>query len=431
MSIYLYGGYGNFKLLKVEFRSRKSGHEYVHTITLDNNELVTEDNVEVWSRYLEGKIASLVTPEAMQSDEYQQIAERFRVEEERNAKWQAGAAERAKREKHRKQLRRTNTLGFIPDGLTVDYVEEYGRYVENAIQWNPEDSDDFLYQLRSLERMAVKCAARCMENRRPDAAWEQTYAVCLGIPKWKSRKDLQVYFNQYKPRLRKFVKSMYTSLVDAAIAWNHAEKLAETNRLVVMQAKEYVDWGMAEKKMLELQRSITISGKPIEVERTPSRMEQYQITQEKLRKEAEERRKAEEEAERNSLIPVNRSLEKALFIDRSLNWECSFIGYGIDEQGKQVDALLDAGMTHDAIVLFLQIVKYMCKHFISEEHWCMFDDVYDPDYSCELILGSLNKAAHAGNLSTSDKEYFHKAWEEIQAMEACQQYGIANYKIEF
>lgn len=218
MSIYLYGGYGNFKLLKVEFRSRKGGHEYVHTITLDNNELISEDNVEVWSRYLEGKIASLVTPEAMQSDEYQQIAERFRIEEE---------------------------------------------------------------------------------------------------------------------------------------------------------------------------------------------------------------------AERNSLIPVNKSLEKALFIDRSLDWECSLIGYGIDEQGKQVDALLGAGMTHDAIVLFLQIVKYMCKHFISEEHWCMFDDVYDPDYSCELILGSLNKAAHAGNLSVSDKEYFHKAWEEIQAMEACQQYGIANYKIEF
>jgi len=31
----------------------------------------------------------------------------------------------------------------------------------------------------------------------------------------------------------------------------------------------------------------------------------------------------------------------------------------------------------------------------------------------------------------SDKEYFHEAWREIQAMEACQQYGIANYKVEF
>lgn len=431
MATYLYGGYGNFKLLKVEFRSRKGEHEHVHTVTLDNNELISEANVEVWARYLEEKIASLVTPEAMQSDEYQQTAERFRVAEEREAKWRAGAAERARREKHRKQLGRTHTLGFIPDGLTVDYVEEYGRYAENAIQWNPEDSDDFLYQLRSLERMAVKCVARCMENHRPDAAWEQAYAVCLGIPRWKSRKELQVYFDQYKPRLRKFVKSIYTSLADAAIAWNHADKLAETNRLIAAQANEYASWGMTAKKMLDLQRNATISGKPIEVERTPSKMEQYQINQEKLRKEAEARRKAEEEAERNSLIPANKSLEKALFIDRRLNWECSFIGYGIDEQGKQVDALLDAGMTHDAIVLFLQIVKYMCKHFISEEHWCMFDDMYDPDYSCELILESLNKAAHAGHLSVSDKEYFHRAWDEIQAMEACQQYGIANYKIGF
>lgn len=431
MAIYIYGSYDNFKLLKLEIRSRKGGHEYVHAITLDNQELVSEDNVEVWARYLEGKIASLVTPEAMQSKEFQQIVERFRVEEERETKWQAGAAERARREKHRKQLGRTNTLGFIPDGLTANYIEEYGRYVERAIQWNPEDADDFLYQLRSLERMAMKCVARCIENHRPDAAWEQAYAVCIGIPKWKARKDLQAYFNQYKPRLRKFIKSVYASLTDAALAWNHAEKLSATNRLISMQSNEYVDWGMTEKKMLELQKDVVISGNPIAVKRIPSRMEQYQLYQEELRKKAEEKRKAEEEAERNSLIPANKSLEKALFIDRSLDWECSYIGHGIDAQGKQVDALLDAGMSHDAIILFLQIVKYMCKHFISEEHWCMFDDMYDPDYSCELISRSLNKAARAGKLSALDKEYFHEAWKEIQNMEACQQYGIANYKIEF
>lgn len=431
MSTYIYGSYDTFKLLKIEFRSRKGGHEYVHAVTLDNNELVSEDNVEVWSRYLEGKIASLVTPEAMQTNEFQQISERLRAEEEREAKWLAGAADRAKREKHRKQLRRTNTLGFIPDGLTVNYVEEYGRYVESAIQWNPEDSDDFLYQLRSLERMVVKCVARCVEKHRPDAAWDQAFAVCLGIPKWKSRKNLQIYFSKYKPRLRKFVKSMFAGLSDAAIAWNHTGKLAETNQLIAAQSDEYVDWGMTSQKMLELQKDAIISGEPMEVERTPSKMEQEQLAKENLRKEAEKKRQMEEEAERNSLIPANKSLERVLFINRRLNWECSNIGYGIDEQGKQVDVLLDAGLTHDAIILFLQIVKYMCKHFISEEHWSMFDDMYDPDYSCDLILRSLNKASHEGKLSASDKEYFHKAWNEIQAMEACQQYGIANYKVEF
>ena len=222
MSTYIYGSYEDYKVLKVVIRSRKGNNEYVHTVVLDKNELVTEENTEVWSRYLTQKIESLVTPEAMKSSEFQKIKENVKVEMEREEKWKAGAAEREKRERHRKQLRRTPTLGFVPDGLTTDYSAEYGRYVEYAIEWTPDDSDDFLYQLRSLERMCTKCVQRCLENKRPDAAFAQSLEVCRHLPIWKSRKDLSCYFDKYLPRLRKFVKAVYQGMIDSAIAWNHA-----------------------------------------------------------------------------------------------------------------------------------------------------------------------------------------------------------------
>lgn len=418
------------KHIGIELYYIKDGCRYMMGCNIDANPLITSENNEAWARYLRDKLSTLVTEEAMQSPEFQKIeadiAERIRHEKE----WAAGAAERERKERHRKKLGRTQSLGFIPLGLTVDYSVEYGTYVDKAITWTPEDADDFLFQLRSLERMAVKCAARCVGNHRPDAAYAQAYEVCRKIPEWKSRKELQGYFNQYKPRLRKFLNVIFKGLTDSAIAWNHANKLKEANSLIASQAGEYSDWGMTSKKLLSLQSDAVIIGEPVIVERTPNKEEQYQIYWEKQRKEEEARRKAEEEAERKSLIPANKSLEKALFIDCRLNWECSFIGYAIDKQAKQVDALLAAGMSHDALVLFLQIVKYMCKHFVSDEHWTMYDDMYDPDYSCELIADSLNKAGKAGKLSAPDISYFHKAWSEIQAMEACQNYGIADYKFD-
>ena len=273
------------KHIGLELYYIKNGCRYMMGCNIDANPLITSENNEAWARYLRDKLSTLVTEEAMRSPEFQKIeadiAERIRHEKE----WAAGAAERERKERHRK-------------------------------------------------------------------------------------------------------------------------------------------------KLLSLQSDAVIIGEPVIVERTPNKEEQYQIYREKRRKEEEARRKAEEEAERNSLIPANKSLEKALFIDCRLNWECSFIGYAIDKQAKQVDALLAAGMSHDALVLFLQIVKYMCKHFVSDEHWTMYDDMYDPDYSCELIADSLNKAGKAGKLSATDISYFHKAWSEIQAMEACQSYGIADYKFD-
>jgi hypothetical protein len=81
-----------------------------------------------------------------------------------------------------------------------------------------------------------------------------------------------------------------------------------------------------------------------------------------------------------------------------------------------------------AILLFLQTVKSICRHFISDEHWCYFDDIYDPNDSCDLLLKIIKSAHAAGLIPQSDMDFLHEAWKEIEAMEAHWNYGIANYK---
>jgi len=73
----------------------------------------------------------------------------------------------------------------------------------------------------------------------------------------------------------------------------------------------------------------------------------------------------------------------------------------------------------------------MCRHFISDEHWCYFDDIYDSDDSCELFLKIIKSANAAGLIPLSDIDFFKEAWKEIEAMEAHWNYGIANGDVGF
>ena len=431
MTTYLYGTYSDFERLVIDIKSKQDGDVHVSYLKLDDNDLVTPQNAEVWARYLHRKLKELVTKEAMESVEFQKIAESIQEQKRRHDEWVAGEPERRRRANHKKELRRTPPLGYIPDGLHADYGKEYGFYIDSIINWTPEDNEEFLYQIRSFERMATKYVQRCIENGRPDAAYAQTAEILRSLPRWEQREEMAEFFSRYKTRLRKLVKTVCTAMIESAIAWNNQEKLIEANALFEGFQSEFVAWGMKTKTMLEMQHTPDIGGEPITIERKPSKQEQYEIYLAEQRRRAEERRKAEEEAEKHSLIPLNQYIEKTIFTRNNVDWECTTIGREVYSLDREVKKYIERGQAHEALLLFLQIVKSMCRHFISDEHWGMFDDVYDPEYSCNSIVDTLNNAYRQGKFTQSDLDFFHEAWKEIVKMEAVWNYGIGNFKFEF
>ena len=431
MTIYLYGQYSDFEKLIIDIKSKQDGDVHVSYVKLDDNALVTPQNAEVWARYLHRKLGDLITKGAMESEDFQKIAESIQEQKRRHDDWVAREPERKRRANHKKELRRTPSLGFIPDGLHADYAKEYGFYIDSAIKWTPEDNEEFLYQIRSFERMVTKCVQRCIEQGKPDAAYAQAAEVLRSLPRWKQREEMAEFFDHYKPRLRKLVKTVCMAMMDSAISWNNQEKLIEANALIEGFQGEFVAWGLKPKAMLVLQHAPDIEGEPIAIERKPSKQEQYEIYLAEQRRKAEEKRKAEEEAERHSLIPLNQYIEKTIFTRDNVDWECTTIGREISSLDREVEKYIERGQMHEALLLFLQIVKSMCRHFISDEHWNMFDDVYDPEYSCMRIVDTLNTAYRRGKFSQEDLEFFHEAWKEIENMEAVWTYGMANFKFEF
>lgn len=430
MAIYLYGQYNDFDKLVIDFKSKHGGDIHVSYLKLDDNPLVTHQNAEAWVRYLHRRIKELITPEAMQSEEFRAIREALEEQKRRHDEWVAGEPERRRREAHRKELRRTPSLGFIPEGLNIDYAKEYGRYIDSAIQWTPEDNDDFLYQIRSLERMVTKCANRCIEQQRPDAAYVQAAEVLRSLPKWRQREEMVNFFIHYKLRLRKLVKTVCQAMTKSAVAWNNQEKLLEANALIEAFQSEFVSWGIKRMTMLDLRFDANIAGEPIIIERKPNKAELYEIERARRKAKEEARCKAEEEAEKRSLIPLNQYIEMTIFSRDNIDWECTTIGREINTLGQEVKKYLDRGQTHDALLLFLQIVKSMCRHYIKDEHYNYFDDMYDPDYSCMYMVDTLNDAYVKGRFSQYDLDFFHQAWKEIEQTEAYNE-GIADYKFKF
>lgn len=401
------------------------------SVALENNPLVTEENVEVWANYLKEKLPGLINKKAMESDAFRQVEEKVKSRYKEELHWK----EREKVAKHRDELRKIPKLGYIPVGLTVDYNEWYDYYITSAIEWTPNDADDFLYQVRTLEKMMTKNIDKCLEAQSPDAAYAQASLLCQHLPSWKVRKELGTYFGQYKPRLRKLVKISYKAMVDSTVAWNNQTALSEATEIITAHSTLYTDWELKPTALQSLVPDIILTDAPIHIDRVPSKAEQTEIRIQHMRKEMEANHQAtleaEQEAEKHSLIPLNDDIEQ-LFSPDHIDWECTRIGHDIyDWVGKEMKLQFAIGDSHAAILLFLQTVKSMCRHFISDEHRCYFDDIYDPDDSCDLLL-KIIKSAHAGGLiPQSDIDFFHEAWKEIEAMEACWNYGIASYDMKF
>lgn len=88
------------------------------------------------------------------------------------------------------------------------------------------------------------------------------------------------------------------------------------------------------------------------------------------------------------LFPVNQSIE-AIFAPTNLDEDCSRIGQLMTPVENAIDQDLCDGQYENAVQMFLRLVDSMCYHFVADEHWCWFDDMYDPGYALDLCWGGI------------------------------------------
>lgn len=403
--------------LGLEIKAKNTVGFRYREICLDASPLVTEDNAEVWSRFLAKRIPDLISEEAMLSDDFKAFEREYAVEKQKAINEEIRLQKRIETDAYRKKLGRKQ-LGYIPEGLKIDYSKFYGDHAEKAFKWQPNDADDFMFQVRSLERLCQASATRCIDNGRPDAAYIQAYEVCRRLPAWMSSRECKTYLAAHRNRLRKTVAQCYSGAVNAALAWNNAERLKEINTLIQSHCTQYGILGLKSESIMDLCGKENIVGTPIEIKRKPNIHEYW----EQLDQERYERERLAQEAERKSLIPLNDDYERNIF--EGFRYDCDFIAVLMESEERKIHELCDNKQFAEAALKLMQLTKSMCRHFVSDEHYNYFDDLYAPEYVVNDLVRYFNDLIHRGILPDDVKSYLNSASVEIMASEAANEYGV-------
>lgn len=275
-----------------------------------------------------------------------------------------------------------------------------------------------------MNRWQDKSVPQVIEMGRPDAAYAIAIELCRHIRLFLNRDDLQGYIQENKPRIKKMIVGSFSALVSSVKAWNNEEKRLYVNNFIFEQSKQYADFKGLQKTLIQMMISEPFIGEPIQVTREMSDEEAYQARQEQRRKEFEERVRMAEGREAKSLIPLNQNYESIIFNRRNVTWDLTIIDIQVSREAKLIKTLAQIGDYMTAATNFLQLTKSMCKHFIEDEHYNYFDDLYAPEYTIHDLVDYFNRLITQGKLPEDVKNYLHKRWAEIQTYEACTDYGL-------
>ena len=122
------------------------------------------------------------------------------------------------------------------------------------------------------------------------------------------------------------------------------------------------------------------------------------------------------------LSPLKREIE-LLFDPRNIDMECNMIYNLLITYEKKIKEDMSKGNHHKAFETFLEILESLSYHFVKDEHFCYFDDMYCPDYTCSDILKSIIAEIKSGKVTIEDVAYFDAGMSKIAQMESYEDYG--------
>ena len=143
-----------------------------------------------------------------------------------------------------------------------------------------------------------------------------------------------------------------------------------------------------------------------------------------LAKVQEEKRKREEYERREKELRIRHADERR----RRSSMErpkITYIPKGLTvDYTEEYERLAEQGDYQEAALRFMQMTKSMCRHFVEDEHYNYFDDMYSPEYAIDDLIDLFVGLDKDGKLPIETKEYLGKAWLEIKDTECFQNYGL-------
>ena len=123
------------------------------------------------------------------------------------------------------------------------------------------------------------------------------------------------------------------------------------------------------------------------------------------------------------LTPLKAEIE-AIFNERNIDDDCDTIASLLSPYRKMVRESLSQGNYADAVTILLEILESLTYHFVEDEHYNYFDDMYSPDYVYQDMMEAIINAIKNGNFPATELQRLKDELEKLKHTEAYEDYGV-------
>ena len=118
-------------------------------------------------------------------------------------------------------------------------------------------------------------------------------------------------------------------------------------------------------------------------------------------------------------IPLKAEIE-AIFNERNIDDDCDTIARLLTPYREA----LNQDNYADVVTILLEVLGSLTYHFVEDEHYDYFDDMYSPDYVCQDILEAIINAIKSGNFPAEKFYRLKDVLEKLKHTEAYEDYGV-------
>lgn len=121
--------------------------------------------------------------------------------------------------------------------------------------------------------------------------------------------------------------------------------------------------------------------------------------------------------------PLKAEIE-AIFSESNIDDDCDTIASLFSPYREAVRESLSRGKYAKAVTILLEVLESLTYHFVKDEHYDYFDDMYSPDYVCQDMMEAVINAIKCGNLSAEELKRLKEGLEKLKHTEAYEDYGV-------
>ena len=123
------------------------------------------------------------------------------------------------------------------------------------------------------------------------------------------------------------------------------------------------------------------------------------------------------------LTPLKAEIE-TIFNESNIDDDCDTIARRLSPYQKAVRKSISQRNYDEAVTVLIEVLESLTYHFLENEHYNYFDDMYSPDYVCQDMMEAIINGIKNGNFPAEELQRLKDELEKLKHTKAYEDYGV-------